>query len=153
VEVLHNVGNALNSVNVSAQVIKGQLAGSKVGTLGRVVALLDEHKGDLAGFFASDPRAGKITAMLSLLHTALLGEQETMRRELDRLHTSVDTVGVAIHDLEAPADDKGSAALEAPQVLVGQAIAAVRERCQREGVAIAADCDDLPGARIDKHKG
>jgi C4-dicarboxylate-specific signal transduction histidine kinase len=153
VEVLHNIGNALNSVNVSAQLIGAQLAGSKTATLARVGALLDDHKHDLAGFLGSDPRGGKLVEMLPVLGGALLREQEAMRGELVQLCTHVDSIIAVIHELNATSADKGTAILEAPHVLLDEAMAAVAERGARERIAISADCDVLPGARVDKHKG
>src|SRR5690606_23290272 len=57
--VLHNVGNVLNSVNVSASVLGEKLKASKGARLGEVAALLMRHKGDLAAFAQQDPRARK----------------------------------------------------------------------------------------------
>src|ERR1700724_1531992 len=48
--VLHNVGNVLNSVNVSASLITEGIRKSKCAGLARVAALLSEHAHDLATF-------------------------------------------------------------------------------------------------------
>lgn len=55
--VLHNVGNVLNSVNVSASLVAESVQKSKVSGLARVVALLREHEHDLGTFIASDTQA------------------------------------------------------------------------------------------------
>ena len=54
--VLHNVGNVLNSVNVSASLAADRIKGSKGARLADAAALLEQHKADLPGFFARDPR-------------------------------------------------------------------------------------------------
>ena len=54
--VLHNVGNALNSVNISSDLIVESVKKSKTSSLARTVALLEEHAHDL-GEFARDPMA------------------------------------------------------------------------------------------------
>src|SRR6202034_2262252 len=41
--VLHNVGNVLNSVNVSSTLVSNQVRKSKVANLSKVVVLLNEH--------------------------------------------------------------------------------------------------------------
>src|SRR6185369_912656 len=48
--VLHNVGNVLNSVNTSAGVLSGLVRESKVEALSRAVALLREHGGTLGDY-------------------------------------------------------------------------------------------------------
>src|SRR4029453_1391703 len=50
--VLHNVGNVLNSANVSATLIADGVKKSKVSSLTRVVALLRGHDSDLGTFIA-----------------------------------------------------------------------------------------------------
>lgn len=53
-DVLHNLGNALNSVNVSAGLIGLRLKQSKAATLRQIAALLNEHGQDLDIFFTQD---------------------------------------------------------------------------------------------------
>jgi len=48
--VLHNVGNVLNSVNVSANIVAERIRKSKCAGLARVAALLSEHAPDLMTF-------------------------------------------------------------------------------------------------------
>src|SRR5690606_25421565 len=79
--VLHNVGNVLNSVNVSASVLGEKLRGSKGARLGEVAALLKRHGDDLAGFMARDPRAGRIPDYLAAPASQLAGERAAMLRE------------------------------------------------------------------------
>ena len=57
--VLHNVGNVLNSVNVSANLVSDQVRKTPVADLSRVVALLREQGANLGAFFTSDPRGPK----------------------------------------------------------------------------------------------
>ena len=57
-EVLHNVGNALNTVNIAAQTMEERLRTSKVDGLNKATKMLAEHKADLPTFLSSDPRGG-----------------------------------------------------------------------------------------------
>ena len=54
--VLHNVGNVLNSVNVSASVIADRMRKSKAQSLTKAVELIDQHTDDLAAFITQDDR-------------------------------------------------------------------------------------------------
>jgi len=152
VEVLHGVGNALSSANTSVQLIHGRVADSKVKTLTRVVHLLDDHKHDLAAFLAHDPRGQKVAPMLAMLDGALTGEHEALLAELAHLRANIDSVGAAVRELEVTAEDKGLAIVESPHAILAAATAAIAERAAREQVALAADHDELPGAKVDKHK-
>src|SRR5690606_13540561 len=90
--VLHNVGNVLNSVNVSASLLGEKLRGSKGARLGEVAALLKRHGDDLAGFMARDPRACKIPDYLAALASQLAGERAAMLRELEDLRSNLDHI-------------------------------------------------------------
>ena len=54
--VLHNVGNVLNSVNVSAMLLSDRLKRSKVGHLANASQLMKENATNLAEFFTCDPK-------------------------------------------------------------------------------------------------
>ena len=56
--VLHNVGNALNSVNVSATVLFDHARNSSVSRLDKVTALLTGHATDVGDYLANDPKEG-----------------------------------------------------------------------------------------------
>jgi PAS domain-containing protein len=55
--VLHNVGNVLNSVNVSASAAREIVEGSHAGGVAKVVKLLRDHQADLGSFLTATPRA------------------------------------------------------------------------------------------------
>ena len=65
--VLHNVGNTLNSVNVSANLVAERLRGLRVSSLEKAVQLLREHAADLGTFLTADPRGRQLPAYLEAL--------------------------------------------------------------------------------------
>src|SRR5208337_2193999 len=65
--VLHNVGNALNSVNISTDLIVDGVKKSRISSLARVVVLLQEHAHDLAAFLTHDPRGMHVPVHLARL--------------------------------------------------------------------------------------
>lgn len=90
--VLHNVGNVLNSVNVSATLVIGRLRESKAGNLPRIAAMIEEHAGDLAAFFGQDPRGQKLPAYLTLLGEQLVAEQAEIGVELEHLRKNIEHI-------------------------------------------------------------
>ena len=90
--VLHNVGNVLNSVNVSASLVSDNLQRSKVPGLTKAVALLREHEADLGSFFATDPRARQLTAYLAKLAECLSAEQSAALHELQELKKNIEHI-------------------------------------------------------------
>ncbi len=58
--VLHNVGNVLNSVNVSAALVVEKISRSKVPQITKAAALLAERNGDLVNYLTNDPNGKKL---------------------------------------------------------------------------------------------
>jgi len=91
-EVLHNVGNVLNSVNVAAACVADRLRKSKLANLPKVAELLRAHAADLPGFFATDPKARQLPGYLAQLAEHLTGEQARALTELAQLQKHIDHI-------------------------------------------------------------
>jgi signal transduction histidine kinase len=87
--VLHNVGNVLNSVNVSADLVAAKVRGSKSSGLGRAVALMEQHGDDLGDFLTTDVRGRELPGYLGKLAATLDSEREGLQEELARLTSGV----------------------------------------------------------------
>ena len=90
--VLHNVGNVLNSVNISTGLIMENVRKSRASSLARVVVLLEEHAHDLGAFITNDARGKHVPAHLAQLSKHLLADQEAIVGELDSLRENVEHI-------------------------------------------------------------
>jgi len=90
--VLHNVGNVLNSVNISTSLISEQIRNSKIPSLAKVAALLQEHAGDLPGFLANDPKGRQLPPFLAQLAELLKAEQTSILSESQTLLKNVEHI-------------------------------------------------------------
>jgi PAS domain S-box-containing protein len=90
--VLHNVGNVLNSVNVSTALLGERLRGSRVGNLARAVELLRAHgaRGDLPAFLTADPEGQRLVAYLGGVAAHLGAERDELAGEVEALARSVE---------------------------------------------------------------
>lgn len=87
--VLHNVGNVLNSINISANLASQKVRGSKSAGLSKAVALMDEHAGDLGSFLTTDARGRALPNYLNKLAGTLDAERVSLEEELQRLMNAV----------------------------------------------------------------
>jgi PAS domain S-box-containing protein len=94
--ILHNVGNTLNSVNISAELAIGRLRASRIGSLERVLALLAEHEADLGAFLSTDPKGKNVLPMLLLVGRTLASERLGTLSELESLAARIDHIKVII---------------------------------------------------------
>jgi PAS domain S-box-containing protein len=90
--VLHNVGNVLNSVNVSATIAVEAIRDSKITLIPKLSKLLEQHSTDLATFFTSDPKGQILPGFLASLGQELLEEQEKTLRELNHLTVNIEQI-------------------------------------------------------------
>ena len=65
--VLHNVGNVLNSVNVSATLVAEKVRNSQALGLRKATNMLDEHQENIGEFLSSDARGKQLPRYLGLL--------------------------------------------------------------------------------------
>ncbi|MEO7729742.1 MAG: two-component regulator propeller domain-containing protein, partial [Kofleriaceae bacterium] len=99
--VLHNVGNVLNSVNVSAATVKDTIASFKTSNLSKIVGLLFEHRDDLAGFFRDDHRGQKLPAYFTQLHEVLERDKQAALTELQSLLRNLDHIKVIVRSQQS----------------------------------------------------
>src|SRR5579863_5688023 len=58
--VLHNVGNVLNSVNVSATIVADHLRESRVSQMSELIRVLEEHRSGLDDFLTNDVKGRRV---------------------------------------------------------------------------------------------
>jgi len=90
--ILHNVGNVLNSVNVSASTLAKQADGLAVGDLEALNAIIVEHADDLAGFLANDPRGQHFQPFLSALTEQLAKGRDSIAGEIKALDAGIERI-------------------------------------------------------------
>ncbi len=90
--VLHNVGNILNSVNVSTNLIGSKLRSSRAPGLSLAVALMEENAADLGRFLTVDEKGKRLPGYLSTLAKTLEAERADMLEELGHLSRSIDHI-------------------------------------------------------------
>src|SRR5262249_24837939 len=90
--VLHNVGNGLNSINVSTSVVADTIRNSRITSLERLAAIIREHKRDLATYLTKDPKGKQLPEYISQLaqhlseqRLALLEEVEATRKHVEHV--------------------------------------------------------------------
>src|ERR1035441_10368910 len=81
--VLHNVGNVLNSVNVSTTLLAGRIRESRVDNLIALIGMLEQHSGDLPEFLGRDPKGRRVLPYLVKLGGHFHAERDDLLKELE----------------------------------------------------------------------
>jgi signal transduction histidine kinase len=150
--ILHNVGNTLNSVNVSANVVAEKLVGSKVAGLAKAAELLRQHEGDLPDFLSKDPRGSKLAAYLIGLAGALTDERDEIQKEVGSLTSKIDHIKSIIRLQQDHAKLGGVVEKASLAALVDDALHLHEVSLGQLGIEIDRQYQALPPVSIDRHK-
>jgi signal transduction histidine kinase len=148
--VLHNVGNVLTSVNVSAEVAAEIVQNSRAGRLGEVVRLLDRHRQDLGGFLTQDERGRLLPSYLGALAEDLATERSAVAAEIIRLKTNLDHIAVIIGSQQALARG-GVLALERldPAALLDEAVELAIDT-NAGSIEVVRELERIPSVVVDR---
>lgn len=150
--VLHNVGNVLNSVNISADLVTRKLKNSKTLGLGKAVKMMNEHADDLGQFITQDEKGQLLPRYFNELVDSIAAEQALLIDELAQLTKSIDHIKEIVTTQQTYA---GAARLiEAVNIsdLFEDALRMNSGALSRHHVTVIKDYQDVPPIMGDKHR-
>lgn len=150
--VLHNVGNVLNSVNVSTTLVAEQLKKSKISSLARVVALLEENASDLGAFFNTDPKGRQLPAYLAQLASHLAAEQSSFLSEMEQVRKNIEHIKDIVAMQQSYAKVSGVTETIKATDLVEDALRLNSGALLRHQVEVVREYEVAPTVVLDKHK-
>jgi PAS domain S-box-containing protein len=150
--VLHNVGNVLNSVNVSATLLTEQSRKSKVYNLAKVVALMEEHAADLGVFITNDPKGKQLPGYLAQLASHLAAEQASFLKETEQLRTNIEHIKDIVAMQQSYAKVSGVTETLKISDLIEDALRMNAAALTRHEVEVVREFAEIPPVTIDKHK-
>jgi PAS domain S-box-containing protein len=149
--VLHNVGNVLNSVNVTASLVTERISKSKCSGVSRLSALLSQHASDLAGFLTGT-QGRHLPAYLQELGTELVAERDAAVAELSALRGNVEHIKEIVAMQQNYARRGGVTDTFDIHTLVEDSLRMNEGAFSRHGVRLIRDFQPVPEVTVDKHK-
>ena len=149
--VLHNVGNVLNSVNVSASIVSERIKKSKCAALARVAALLGEHASDLTAFLTGS-QGRHLPVYLQELAAELIAERDVTTAELAELRGNVEHIKEIVAVQQSYARRGGLTDIIDIRTLVEDSLRMNEGAFSRHGVTLVRDFQEVPPISVDKHK-
>jgi signal transduction histidine kinase len=150
--VLHNVGNVLNSVNVSASVVRRNISESRAQGLTRAVALMNEHQHDLPSFMGHDPRGKALLGYFNELVGALGAERQDALGDLDRLARSVEHITYVVATQQSHAGPSSVLEMVQPGELLDEALQMSANIVLHWGVTVVRRYESVPATTLDKQQ-
>jgi PAS domain S-box-containing protein len=148
--VLHNVGNVLNSVNVSASLVAERISKSKCTGLERAATLLSSQA-DLAAFLGS-AQGRQLPTYLQELAAELLEERDASVAELAALRANVEHIKEIVAMQQGHAKRGGLTDRLDIRALADDSLRMNEGAFSRHGVTVVRDFAEVPLIQVDKHK-
>jgi len=150
--VLHNVGNVLNTVNVSANVLEARLGELRVAGLGKIATMLQEQ-GEALSAFMSTERGKGLPGYLARLSSELQADKETALTELASLVENLEHIKNIVRMQQSYASsDIGVTETVALGDLINDGVRLNAAGFSRHGVTLELDFGEVPSITVDKHK-
>lgn len=150
--VLHNVGNVMNSVNITAATLNSLVDGSKLPNLRKAVELLEAHKDDLGAYLTEDPKGQKLPEYFSGLSEHLMAERDEISRTcaqlLEHIRHTVEIIALQ------QAFSKNVSLIESTrlQQVIEDAIQINAVALDRHRINVTCQLEPLPPIPCDRHR-
>jgi DNA-binding LacI/PurR family transcriptional regulator/C4-dicarboxylate-specific signal transduction histidine kinase len=150
--ILHNIGNALTSVNTSANLAIDHLRGIKFKNLAQTIQLIEQHRPELDRFMREDPRGKTAFDYLKLLSQSFLSEQEALTGELNSVRDGIERVNGIVAAQQGHADVSGVVEEFAPTEIIESAVQFCESTILLHKVNLVQEITPMPSVRIQRQK-
>ena len=149
--VLHNVGNVLNSINVSTDTLLKTLKKPMVGDVCRIASMFHEHQDHLETFLTQDAKGKQIPSYLGMVAESLSGSHQTIQSEIDSLVKKVDHIKQVImsqQDIAHAGNIREEASVED---LMEQALLMGMPEPEKYGIRVVREYAQVHTIMTDRH--
>lgn len=149
--VLHNVGNVLNSVNVSANMLRQRIEASPVSYLVQASAIVEENKNQLETFFLKDRRGKHFPQLLSQLTSSFQKERDAQLDEIQSLSDNINHIKEIVSLQQTSAKRSGFESHVTPEELFEDALRMNDSELRWCSTKIIKDFSNAPTLNTRKH--
>jgi signal transduction histidine kinase len=151
--ILHNVGNVLNSVNISTTLLADQIRGSKITAVGRVAALMKDHAAELGDFLTHDPKGQQLPEFLWNLSVHLESDRARALEELAGLRKNVEHIKQIVAMQQDYAGAGGVTTIVNIPELIEDVLRLAQSSLDQHVVKVVKEFEqNLPDICLDRHK-
>lgn len=151
--ILHNIGNVMNSINVSATLLQERIKHNRIGNLSRIADLLLSHVEDIGPFMTSSPQGQALPNYLSSLADHLMETQTQLLKEADLLIHNVAHTKDIIAVQQNYAHSIGMVERMTVEQLIDDAWQIHADAFKRADIRVERNVVSIPPMLIDKYRG
>jgi len=151
--VLHNIGNVLNSVNVLVTILTETLEKSALTNFDKTIQIMNNNKLALGSFFTDHPQGKHLLEFLNLLSQVWTKDQKYMLSELSILNEHVLHIKNIISAQQSISGSKGMVeAINLSTVLEESLTMAMASEVNKHEIEIIRNYDYSESFLVDKNK-
>jgi len=151
-DVLHNVGNVLNSINISTDFISDKMLNSKAKNLKKATDMITEHADDLGSFLTEDKRGKHIPTYLTEVTSLIINEHTEVAEKLRSLTKNIEHIKQIIQAQQRYAKAGGVEIFTSINEVIKHAIEISTGDLKRKDAKCELDLAKLPDIRMDKQR-
>ena len=143
--ILHNIGNAINSVTIGIGTIHGHLVRNKL--MGRLHALADAvrvNQDDLANYIKNDPQGKQVAPFIVALSEDFAEQNDKLRKTVARVGDRVEHIA----DIVRMQKSLGRRNIDRKDINLRKAIAdavkVLQDSIKKRDIEVHVDCEDAP---------
>ena len=143
--ILHNIGNAINSVTVGVDTVDARLRNHEL--LCRLTSLgdlLGEHEGDCASWLTTDPQGQKVLPYLLMLIHDLRGYNSELLKTVHRVQSRVSHIVDIIRTQESFTSGTVECKVINLKATIDDAIIVLKESLSKRTIKVEVDCTRAP---------
>ncbi len=150
--VLHDVGNVLNSVSVIGHQLHDNIQQSCIGDIKSIAEMLHQHADNIGEYLTHDHKGRQIPDYLAKLGENLVIQNTRALDELMCLHANLDHVRRVIQAQQTFSKSGTHTESAVPAELMDQALIINQATLGQDRIKVVRAYADLPQVMIDKHQ-
>lgn len=150
--VLHNVGNVLNSVNISTIMLRDSLDSSKLQSLQRTTELMAPHLDDPGPFFSTDPKGRLVPKFITEITHQLANEHTKLLAEIQSVIVNVEHIKEIVSTQQSYSRTAGVSEIINPGELIEDAVRINQPSMDRHAVKVTREIPSDISLQGDRHK-
>lgn len=150
--VLHNIGNVLNSVNVSVNLFKTNLSESELDGLIDLKELVNKHQDQFSDFILHDERGKEIPGYINLLADYWISEKQKFSKEINALITHIQHIRDIIATQQSVSGLSRYQEIVSIERLLDEALAITHFDANKTQIQIVKEYESMQAVILDKIK-
>ena len=149
---LHNVGNILNSVKTSAQVVSDIIKNSQIKGLEKANEMLRENIDTLETFICENPKGKKLMQYYLKIEESVQKEQEKIIQHVERLNDKINAIVEVIVAQQSYAGTNALIEEFALHEIINDALTMQSGTTERYNINVQKNFNEIPKVKVQKVK-